>query len=78
MVRKVIDTTDHRWGRTFTFTVQFLIVVALTSFSISTLPDLSNVTKKILYRIELVTVVIFTIEYTLIISTKKQNNPVGE
>lgn len=62
---KVIDKTDNFWGRCFTFCIQFLIIVSLISFSVSTLPDLSNGIKKLLYIIELVTVITFTIEYIL-------------
>ena len=56
---------DTRVGRTFSLTIQALIVVSLVSFSIETLPNLSAATRKILWYIEVLTVIIFTIEYLL-------------
>ncbi|WP_415230306.1 ion transporter [Psychromonas sp.] len=72
-LRKIVDSTDHFFGKVFTFTVQSLIVISLITFSIDTLPDLSLEIKKILNIIEVVTVGIFTLEYVLrfIISERK-------
>lgn len=64
-IRRVIDSTDHLSGKVFTFTIQFLIIVSLVTFSIDTLPDLSLNAKKYLRVIEVSTVAIFTIEYLL-------------
>lgn len=64
-IRKLIDDTDHKSGRLFSYTIQFLIIVSLISFSFDTLPNLSSTTKEILYFIEIVTVIIFTLEYLL-------------
>ncbi len=64
-IRRVVDNTDHLSGKMFAFTIQFLIIVSLVTFSIDTLPDLSLNTKKYLRVIEVVTVGIFTIEYLL-------------
>lgn len=72
-IKNIVDNDDTRRGRLFTFIIQGLIILSLVTFSISTLPDLSNSTIQILQVIEIVTVAIFTIEYILriIIADKK-------
>jgi voltage-gated potassium channel len=67
-----VDSTENLSGKVFTFTIQFLIIVSLVTFSIDTLPDLSQNTKKYLRVIEMVTVAIFTIEYLLRISISER------
>lgn len=64
-INKLIDNSDSIYGKAFTFTIQILIITSLITFTIDTLPDLSDLTKKILDYIEIFTVVIFTIEYFL-------------
>lgn len=64
-IRRLIDNTDHLSGKVFTFSIQFLIIVSLVTFSIDTLPDLSSNIKEALYVIEVITVTIFTLEYIL-------------
>ena len=70
---KIVE--DHRTpaGRVFSLCVQFLIVVSLVSFSIETLPNLSESTRRILWWVEAVTVGLFTIEYIIrvIVAEKK-------
>jgi len=63
--RRIIDDTDYLPGKLFVFTIQTLIVVSLITFSIGTLPNLSDYTKEMLDIIEIITVVLFTIEYVL-------------
>jgi len=58
-----MDDTNRVSGKFITFSIQFLIVVSLITFSIDTLPNLSSGTKNILYIIEVIIVVIFTVEY---------------
>ena len=43
--------------------MQALIITSLITFSVSTLPDISNYTIRVLRAIEIVTVLIFTVEY---------------
>jgi len=64
-LQNIIDDTDSLSGKIFVFTIQILIVVSLITFSFSTLPDLANETKTALHVIEVITVAIFTLEYTL-------------
>jgi len=64
-LRRIIDSTENTSGKLFTFSIQFLIIVSLVTFSIDTLPDLSPSTKEFLRLIEVITVVIFSLEYVL-------------
>lgn len=64
-LKRIIENNDTRLGRGFDFFIQFLIVVSLVTFSIETLPDLSQPTRDVLRYTEIVTVIIFTAEYLL-------------
>jgi len=72
-LKRLIENTDTIAGKVFSWTIQILIITSLISFSISTLPDLSAQTKTLLWKIEAITVAIFTIEYLLriFVATKK-------
>ena len=65
VINNVVNSTDHVSGRIFVAVVQLLILVSLITFSIDTLPGLSDKTHEVLRIIEVVTVVIFTLEYVL-------------
>ena len=73
-IKKIIEETDTRAGKAFDIFIQILIVVSLISFSIETLPNLTANTKALLRQIELVTVIVFTIEYLtrLIVSSNRK------
>lgn len=64
-IRKVIDDSTTTSGRIFVLTIQALIVVSLLTFSISTIPNLSPSTQKVLDTVETFTIIIFTAEYLL-------------
>jgi voltage-gated potassium channel len=64
-IKRIVEDNDTKAGRLFDLVIQFLIVLSLVTFSISTLPDLSESTHQILYGIEVVTVIIFSLEYIL-------------
>ncbi len=64
-LRRVVETTDTKAGRRFDLTFQFLIVIAVVSFSVQTLPDLPEGLRHLLGWVEVITVVIFTAEYLL-------------
>ena len=64
-LKRIIEDNDTQLGRGFDFFIQFLIVVSLVTFSIETLPDLSQPTRDVLRHIEIITVIIFTVEYLL-------------
>jgi voltage-gated potassium channel len=72
-IRQLVDDTDAIHGKAFAITIQILIVTTLIAFTIETLPDLSQNAKEILNIIEVVIVVIFTIEYILrVIAAEKK------
>lgn len=52
-------------NRTFNLSIQALIVLALVSFSIDTLPDLHPTTRQALENVELLIVAVFSVEYVL-------------
>jgi len=72
-IKRIIEENDTKAGRVFDLFIHSLIVLSLISFSIETLPDLSETTKRILDILEVVIVSIFTVEYLLrlIVADKK-------
>ena len=73
LLREIVLRSDSRKGRVFDITVQILIIISLVSFSIETLPGLSEQTYTLLGWIEVVVVVLFTIEYILrIVASEKK------
>ena len=68
---KIIIDNDTKSGRVFDLFIQSLILLSLLSFSLETLPDLDEKSRYILSVFELISVIIFSIEYVLrIILTK--------
>ena len=67
-LKNIIEKTDTKAGRFFDLFIQALIVISLVTFTIETLPDLSNSFRQILSIVETVTVIIFTAEYLLRLS----------
>jgi len=65
LLKNLLENTDLISGKVFAYFIQFLIIVSIVTFSIDTLPNLSQKTKNILSIIEVVTILIFTIEYIL-------------
>lgn len=62
-LKNIINNPSSKYGRVFAISIQFLILVAIVTFSIETLPDLEPSTTKLLYFIEVFCIIIFTIEY---------------
>ncbi|MDH5778472.1 MAG: ion transporter, partial [Gammaproteobacteria bacterium] len=60
-IRRIVEDNDTKCGRVFDYTIQFLIIVSIVSFSIETLPDLDETAKEYLSNIELLCVVLFTL-----------------
>jgi len=61
----MLEDLNTKEGRYFAFFIQSLILVSLVTFSIETLPDISNESRTILTISERILVSIFTIEYLL-------------
>ncbi len=64
-LKNIVDDSNTLAGKLFEIFIQFLIVLSLITFSIETLPNLSENTRFILRMIETSTVLIFTLEYGL-------------
>ncbi len=72
-LKRTIENSDTASGKVFDLLIQSLIVLSLVTFSIETIPGLSETTRKVLRIIEVATVTIFTIEYALriVVADKK-------
>jgi voltage-gated potassium channel len=64
-LKQIIEESDTISGRVFDLFIQLLIIVSLVTFSLDTLPNLSDAERSVLRSIEVVTVAIFTCEYVL-------------
>jgi voltage-gated potassium channel len=64
-LKRIVEKNDTKWGRRFDLFIQSLIIISLISFSIETLPDLKPWQERILHFMEVIVVIIFTIEYLL-------------
>ena len=72
-LKEILEQSETPAGRAFDILIQCLIVASLISFSVETLPKLSEGARKILRYTEVVTVLIFTLEYVtrLIVADRK-------
>lgn len=64
-LKDIVERSDTLAGRRFDLAIQFLIVFSLVAFSLETLPDLSPGFRRCLHTFEVVSVGIFTVEYSL-------------
>ncbi|MGV6830853.1 MAG: ion transporter [bacterium] len=64
-IKNIVEINDNKQSRYFAFFIQALILVSVITFSIETIPNLSEQTKFWLGIIELFSVIIFTAEYLL-------------
>lgn len=64
-LKQIIEGRNTKLGIAFDLVVQAAILVSLVSFSLETLPDLSDAERQWLRWIEIATVSFFTIEYAL-------------
>lgn len=62
-LKQIIEDSDTKAGKTFDLTIQAIIILSLICFSIETLPDLSDESRAMLHVIEIISVIIFTVEY---------------
>ena len=61
-LRSLIEDNTTRNGKLFDYFIQVIILISLISFAIETLPNNSEETKKVLFLIELISVIIFSVE----------------
>lgn len=71
-IRRVVEDNTTRKGRMFDYGIQVLILVSLVSFSVETLPGISPLTLAVLNWIELISVILFTMEYITRIYVARQ------
>lgn len=64
-LKRIVENSDTKTGKVFDLTIQFLIIYSLITFSISTIPDLSERLLQFLFISQIVTVSIFSLEYIL-------------
>ena len=64
-IKNIVEINDNEQSRYFAFFIQALILVSVITFSIETIPNLSEQTKFWLDVIELFSVIVFTVEYLL-------------
>ena len=64
-IKVIVERNDTVPGRIFDLVMQFLILLSVITFSIETLPDLEAGTRKLLHVLEVIIVIIFTVEYLL-------------
>ena len=64
-LKQIVERSDTTAGRVFDIFIQCLILASLISFSLETLPSLTEQQAKILRAIEVVTVALFSIEYLI-------------
>ncbi|MEX0722764.1 MAG: ion transporter [Gracilimonas sp.] len=64
-LKQIVENSNTKAGKVFDLTIQFLIIYSLITFSISTIPDLSEGLLQFLFISQIITVGIFTIEYLL-------------
>jgi len=63
VLKNTIESSDSSSGKVFDLFIQLMIVLSLISFSVETLPTISDETRKLLYKFEIISVSIFTLEY---------------
>ncbi|MDA7979586.1 MAG: ion transporter [Pirellulales bacterium] len=64
-LRELLEEPETRHGRSFALSIQALILLSLIAFSIETIPELPTRWRSTLHYFELVTVILFTVEYVL-------------
>ncbi len=64
-LKRIIEDTDTTAGKVFNLFIQFIIILSIISFTIETLPDLSQSTLDFLYIFEVISIAIFSVEYLL-------------
>ena len=73
-LRRIVEETDTRLGLAFDLSIQALILASIVIFSIETLPSLGQTTVKVLGFLEILCVVIFSLEYFMRIVVAKEKS----
>jgi len=64
-LKLLVEQNDTKAGKAFAIGIQLLILLSIISFTIETIPDISQGWRDTLYYLEVISVVVFSIEYIL-------------
>ena len=64
-LKNMIESQESRAGYFFDLFIQILIILSLVAFTFDTIPDLDEGFRSFLNTFELISVIIFSIEYIL-------------
>ena len=71
-LRTIVEDNTTKKGKYFDYFIQLIIILSLISFSLETLPNISEEFRLVLEKFEFISIVIFSIEYLLrVLVTKK-------
>tara|TARA_B100000959_G_scaffold260425_1_gene296900 strand:+ start:70 stop:801 length:732 start_codon:yes stop_codon:yes gene_type:complete len=65
MLKNIVESQSSRAGYLFDLFIQIMIVLSLLAFSFETIPNLSDTTLSYLHYFEVISIIIFTLEYIL-------------
>jgi voltage-gated potassium channel len=65
LLKDLLENTDSPPGKNFALFIQILILLSLVTFSIDTLPDISDELRDGIAFIEVIVILIFSVEYLL-------------
>ena len=65
ILKNIIESPESRAGYLFDLFIQILIVLSLLAFSFETIPNISDTAISYLRVFEIISIIIFTLEYTL-------------
>jgi voltage-gated potassium channel len=71
-IRSIVEDTTTKTGRRFDIVIQIIIIVSLLAYATETLPSIGKKMRDLLHVFELISIVIFSIEYLLRIYVAKK------
>lgn len=64
-LRKIVDDNTTREGKIFDYIIEILIFLSLLGYALETLPNISSAFRLVLEWVEMISVIVFSIEYLL-------------
>ena len=71
-IRAIVEDNTTKKGKYFDYFIQLIIILSLISFSLETLPNISEEFRLVLEKFEFVSIIIFSIEYVLRVLVSKK------
>lgn len=71
-IRAIVEDNTTKKGKYFDYFIQLIIVLSLISFSLETLPSITEEFRLVLEKFEFVSIIIFSIEYVLRVLVSKK------